>query len=501
MEAPVEPRSVTRRAVLGGLATGALGAVAACTSSPSSSSPSNSPSVVATTDGLAAAPSATSATTATTTGPRLPLVLAVRTSRSAGLTASRAVLDAGIAGGRVAWSDVGGTGDNLYLVRGASAGGASPDADAVTAVEANGDTLAVVRADALGPAVAAVPVEGVDPVTRPDAYPVSVPGDPANPVDPSRIVTTLWVGDVMLGRRVGQQIAAARDPNLPFSGTADRLRAADLTVGNLECTLSRNGRPTQGGDSFGAEASSLTGLRDAGFDVLVLANNHLGDYGDQALRETLTAVRGGGFTLTGAGEDLAAALEPAVVERKGVRFGVVAFNAIGETPAATPASAGALSVRMPPRTGPLNEGDLARVTDAVQGLSARADVVVVYPHWGTQYVHEPVPEQRDVGRRLVEAGATAVIGSHPHWVQGLDLHQGRLVAHSLGNFVFDMTFSTPVQQGVALELVFWGSRPMAARLLPYRIGDRYVPRWIHRGVEFDRILADVWGASTGPFAA
>ena len=343
-------------------------------------------------------------------------------------------------------------------------------------------------------------MDGVDPVTRPDAYPVLVPGDPANPVDPTRVVSTLWVGDVMLGRRVGQQIAAARDPNLPFSQTADRLRAADLTVANLECALSRNGRPTQGGDSFGADASSLAGMRDAGFDVLVLANNHLGDYGDRALRESLAAARNG-FAMTGAGENLAAALEPAVVERKGVRFGVLAFNAIGETPAATSSSAGALSVRMPPRTGPLNEEDLARVTDAVRGLRARADVVVVYPHWGTQYVHEPVPEQRDVGRRLVEAGATAVIGSHPHWVQGMDLHQGRLIAHSLGNFVFDMTFSTQVQQGMALELVFWGDRPMAARLWPYRIGDRYVPRWLDGDPEAGRILADVWGASTGPFAA
>ena len=416
------------------------------------------------------------------------------------MRASRTVLDNAAAGQPVVWADLGSTGGGLTLVRGSSAGGAAPDADAIVASQANRDSVAVVRADALVPGVDALPVDGVDPLTRPDAYPRLVPGDPASPVDPTRVISTLWVGDVMLGRRVGQQIAAARDVNLPFSQTADRLRAADLTVGNLECALSRNGRPTQGGDSFGADASSLAGMRDAGFDVLVLANNHLGDYGDGALRESLAAARSG-FAMTGAGENLAAALEPAVVERKGVRFGVLAFNAIGETPAATSSSAGALSVRMPPRTGPLNEEDLARVTDAVRGLRARADVVVVYPHWGTQYVHEPVPEQRDVGRRLVEAGATAVIGSHPHWVQGMDLHQGRLIAHSLGNFVFDMTFSTQVQQGMALELVFWGERPMAVRLWPFRIGDRYVPRWLDGGPEAGRILADVWGASTGPFAA
>ena len=497
MEGPVARRPVTRRAVLGGLTVGVVGAVAACASSPSAPTATAGS---ASTDAVAApSPTATSSTIATPTGPRLPLVLAVHATRAAGVRASRAVLDAATAGAAVSWSDLGASGA-ATVVRGSSAGGTTSDADAVAAVQANRDDVAVVRADALGPAIAAVPVDGIDPVTRPDAYPVLVPGDPTNPLDPTRVVSTLWVGDVMLGRRVGQQIAAARDPNLPFSQTADRLRAADLTVANLECALSRNGRPTQGGDSFGADASSLAGMRDAGFDVLVLANNHLGDYGDRALLESLAAARNG-FAMTGAGENLAAALEPAVVERKGVRFGVLAFNAIGETPAATSSSAGALSVRMPPRTGPLNEEDLARVTDAVRGLRARADVVVVYPHWGTQYVHEPVPEQREVGRRLVEAGATAVIGSHPHWVQGMELHQGRLIAHSLGNFVFDMTFSTQVQQGMALELVFWGDRPMAARLWPYRIGDRYIPRWLDGDPEAGRILADVWGASTGPFAA
>ena len=73
----------------------------------------------------------------------------------------------------------------------------------------------------------------------------------------------------MLGRRVGQQIAAARDPTPAVQPDRRPDQAADLTVGNLECALSRNGRPTQGGDSFGADASSLAGMRNAGFDVLV----------------------------------------------------------------------------------------------------------------------------------------------------------------------------------------------------------------------------------------
>ena len=154
---------------------------------------------------------------------------------------------------------------------------------------------------------------------------------------------------------------------------------------------------------------------------------------------------------------------------------------------------------MPPRTGPLNAEDLVRVTDAVRALRARADVVVVYPHWGTQYVHDPVPEQRDVGRRLVEAGATAVIGSHPHWVQGMDLHQGRLIAHSLGNFVFDMDFQVKTREGVFLEVVLWDGKVKAIEPVPYVIDDQFRPRLV-TGDRAQGILDDMWSTSRGPFA-
>ncbi len=419
---------------------------------------------------------------------RLPLVLAVHPTRALGLAADRGLLTDVQDGGRVTWEQLGGTGGRARVVRGAS----GSDRDAVMAVRDDPDAIALVRADALDPGVAALPVDGRDPVTEPGSYPVTVASDKG----PDTVVTTLWAGDIMLGRRVGEGIARAGDPGLPFRRTAGRLAAADLTVGNLECTLSRAGPPTQGGDSFAADPAVLGALRGAGFDVLTLANNHLGDFGPEALRRTVRAVREAGFATTGAGENLAAAREPAIVRARGVRFGILAFNAIGETPAAGRTTPGAVQVRMPPRTGPLNASDMAALEASVREVRGQVDVVVVCPHWGQQYTHRPVEEQHTVARRLVDAGADAVIASHPHWVQGMELYRDRLVAHSLGNFVFDMDFSRQVRQGVVLELVFWGARAMAARLLPVRIGDDHVPYFLGAGSgEAREILADVWGAS------
>ncbi len=105
---------------------------------------------------------------------------------------------------------------------------------------------------------------------------------------------------------------------------------------------------------------------------------------------------------------------------------------------------------MPPRTGPLDRADLAHVVAAVRRLEQRVDVVVVLPHWGTQYTHVAEPVQSRVGRRLVDAGADLVVGGHPHWVQGLERYGGAVIAHSLGNFVFDMDFMEQTMEGVTL---------------------------------------------------
>jgi poly-gamma-glutamate synthesis protein (capsule biosynthesis protein) len=152
---------------------------------------------------------------------------------------------------------------------------------------------------------------------------------------------------------------------------------------------------------------------------------------------------------------------------------------------------------MPPRTGPLDRDELRRFLADVRALDGRVDAVVALPHWGTQYTNVPEPVQRYVARRLVAAGADLVVGGHPHWVQGMSTVDDAVVAHSLGNFVFDMDFSRKTQEGVLLEMVFWGDELKGARLVPYVIGSDFAPR-IARGARGEGILDDVWSASGAP---
>lgn len=361
--------------------------------------------------------------------------------------------------------------------------------DRIQQVERVPNALTVAPASAVGPSVRALTVAGVDPFRDPARYPLRTQG----PAPPGPVVNVTFGGDVMLGRRVGTAAARMGDPARPLRAVAPRLSAADLTVLNLESTLSQAGSPQQGDDSFAAPPSVLAGLRDAGVDVLSLANNHTGDYQQQALVETVQHVRAGGIQPVGAGRNLAEAGRAVVVTRDGVRFGFLAFNAIGETPRATATSPGALSLRMPPRTGPLSQGDLDALTRSVRALRASADVVVVLPHWGRQYTHTPVPAQRTVASALLRAGADLVVGGHPHWVQAVDFSPNKVVAHSLGNLVFDMDFSRQTQEGVLLELTYWGKTLKAARLTPYVIGADFTPRVV-TGIRAEQILSTIRNA-------
>ncbi len=412
-------------------------------------------------------------------------MLAVRPTRPApriALPLARRI----IAGRVRTWEALDGTTSALRLVTG-------PAKAATRALTRDPHVVAVLPASKVDPTMRPMVVAGVDPLRQPTRYPLRVPGP-----SPAAVTTLTVVGDIMLGRRVASAARGAGRPAATLRPMSRRLAAADLTVGNLESTLSKAGRPRQGADSFGAPRSVLTGLAAAGFDAISLANNHTGDYGSQALLDTVQAFRGTGIRPFGAGRDLGAAGRPVVLVRGGVRFGFLGFNAIGETPRAAPERAGALSVRMPPRTGPLNRADLRHVLGLVRRLAARVDVVVVLPHWGTQYTHVAEPIQSRVGRRLIDAGAALVAGSHPHWVQGVEPWAGGMIVHSLGNYVFDMDFMQQTREGVTLTATFWGDELKGVRFTPYVIGPGFAPRRA-TGSAGRSILADVWRHSAPPF--
>lgn len=457
-----------------------LGLVAALVLMAGCGAPSGAP-------GATETPSPTPATHTPTPTPQsfeVPMVVAVHHSRGA-VDIPQATARRLLAGESLTWADLGQPGDAVGYATGAPA-------DAVQQVTEQVDSVAVLPATAVDARVRVLTVDGVHPLQNPDAYPLRTTVED----EPGSVVTLTVVGDIMLGRRVGQRYAD--DLSVIFEPFAERLAASDITVGNLESTLSTNGEPTQGGDSFAADPAALDALQGAGFDAVTLANNHVGDYGRQAMLETFDLIDESGLGRFGAGTTLSEAAAPWIVEVNGVRVAFIGTESIGETPAATDTDPGTNRLNMPPRTPPLDEDALTRITGEITETTTRAEVVIVMPHWGTQYTYDPEPIQREIAARFVDAGADLVLGGHPHQVQGWEAIGETPVVYSLPNFVFDMTFSRQVQEGMFVEIVLWGDRVLAVEPVPYRIID-HIPQPTATA-DGDRILAEMRSTGRGPYA-
>ena len=144
--------------------------------------------------------------------------------------------------------------------------------------------------------------------------------------------------------------------------------------------------------------------------------------------------------------------------------------------------------------GDFEEAPIAQMEVDIKAAKVQADVVFVYYHWGTEYTHLANNDQRTVAHRAVDAGADLILGTHPHWVQGVEWYNGKLITYSLGNFVFDQEWSTETKQGTILSATFSGKNLVAASLKPYQIEGYYQPRFTTAATE-QKILGDVYGSS------
>lgn len=241
-------------------------------------------------------------------------------------------------------------------------------------------------------------------------------------------VTLVFGGDVDLDRTTRTAIANG-GVDAPWRSIAPVLRAADLVFLNLECTVSTRGTPEHKTYTFRGDPTALTGARNAGVDVFSLANNHTMDYGFDAFADTIANVRAAGIRTTGGGRDLAEAQAPAVFTVNGRRIAFLGISAFIPAPKwkATPTHPG------------FAYDDDAQITKQVRAAKRLADIVIPFFHWGVEYTYAPNAEQRRAARTAIRAGATMVIGAHPHVFQPIEVYQGHLVAWSLGNLVFQST--------------------------------------------------------------
>lgn len=239
-------------------------------------------------------------------------------------------------------------------------------------------------------------------------------------------ITVAAVGDIHFSGSVAR-LVSAKGPKAPFSSTRKILKAADVTVGNLETSLSKRGRPVPGKTfTFRGTPRAVKGLTYAGFDFLSLANNHARDYGSVALKDTIRYLDKAGIGHAGAGKSKKAAWKPAIIERNGAKIAFLGFSQIG------PSSFRATSSR----SGTAYTMNRKAVNKAIKAASKKADYVIVSFHWGIEKDYSANRRQVADGRAAIRSGADLVLSHHPHVIQGVEFYKKGLIAYSLGNFVF-----------------------------------------------------------------
>lgn len=251
-------------------------------------------------------------------------------------------------------------------------------------------------------------------------------------------------GDVMLARYIGREARRRRDPAWPFRGIAAFLEAADIAFVNLESPFTDRARPSERGMVFRAAPEMVAGLRLAGVDIVSTANNHARDAGGYGIEFTLNWLARNGIYPAGTGLTEEAAREGALLERNGVRFGFLAYTydqLNGNHSAPDPR---------------INGMDAGRMQEDVTRMGGRADVVIVSMHAGDEYRSRPNGEQVAFARAAVEAGASVVVGHHPHVVQPVERYRGGAIFYSLGNLVFDQFHRRDTREGLLAEATFRG---------------------------------------------
>lgn len=256
--------------------------------------------------------------------------------------------------------------------------------------------------------------------------------------------TLVFTGDVMLSRSVAIQVRKhGGNYVFPFEPVLQFLHTADLLFGNFENPVSSRGINQGSIYSFRADPAAVEGLSAAGYSVLSIANNHIWDWGADALEDTVSLLKQGGISPVGAGSDKEEANAWTVKKVGGVRIGFLAFTDL--YPKGLEAASG---------TPGISSFDEATTEQRIreEKKNGDLDLVVVSFHWGDEYQTHSNAEQERIARGLVDAGADIVVGHHPHVIQEVEHYRDGWIFYSLGNFVFDQYFSPETMEGMVVKV-------------------------------------------------
>ncbi len=305
-------------------------------------------------------------------------------------------------------------------------------------------------------------------------------GSASAPAATSGDLVVSAVGDIMLDAS-SRPVMDGLGYDYPYVHVREYLSKSQIVFGNLEGPLTDRGTPEQDKKFvFHSPPGKVsTALKAAGFNVVSLANNHMLDYGADGLAQTVETLDVAGIQHAGAGADLGAARKPALLTVNGQHIAILAYTLT------LPENFYAGAHR--PGTAFAHED---QVQEDVVAARKQADIVLVSFHWGQEGKTQLREYQTRIGHLAIDSGASAVIGHHPHILQGIERYKDGIILYSMGNFTFGSYSSHSTRSAIA-QLKFHNGRLQQLQMIPINVNNfdvQFQPQPLH-GKEADAVIA------------
>ncbi|ALZ62450.1 CapA family protein [Bacillus cereus] len=277
-------------------------------------------------------------------------------------------------------------------------------------------------------------------------------------------ITLTFSGDTMFDWQL-RPIIEKNGADYPFQHVKEEIKKADISFVNLESAFTTKEKKAPGQLFWiKSDPSTLQAIKNTGYDIVNIGNNHTLDYGQDGLLDTISHVEKLKFPYIGAGKNAKDAYTAREMTVKGKKFKFLSFVRF------MPDSNWVAGENKP---GVANGYDLNLVTKTIKEQKKDADYLIVYMHWGVEKSNRPVEYQKQYVSKMVEAGANAIVGSHPHWLQGFEYYNKVPIAYSLGNFLFPSYVNGKSAETGVLTLTFKG-KDVQMSFNPYIIRNNQV---------------------------
>lgn len=281
-------------------------------------------------------------------------------------------------------------------------------------------------------------------------------------------ITLGLAGDVMIGRLVNDHLNHAQ-PKYIWGNMLPFFQSTDLNLINLETALTHSVKTVPKTFNFKASPSKVQSLTEGAVHVVNLANNHILDYSEEGLLETLDTLNAARILHVGAGKNFSEAAAPVVLSRKGIKIGILGCTDNEE---------GWKATEKHPGTFYLEVGDLETIRSSIIQLRSQVDLLILSIHWGPNMRQRPSEQFRTFAHQLIDTGVDVIHGHSAHIFQGVEVYQGKLILYDTGDFIDDYAVDPILRNDRSFFFLIDVSKKgiLALRLIPTLISNFQVQR-------------------------